>query len=103
MGTNAYNPSVKVYIMDKVENLPLYSHTFSFDLDQKNQNPTFAWSRTQTTLPHAMKFGISSISPSSLKTLAESVLTTNNFAQNVYMKMIKDQTAICDDSCKQDM
>ena len=89
--------------MDKAENIPLYSHTFSFDLDQKNQNPTFAWPRTLTTLPQAINFGISSLSPSSLKTLAESVLTTNNFAQNLYMKTFKDQMTTCDDTCKKDM
>ena len=90
--------------MDKTENLPLYAHTFSFDLDQKNQNPTFACPRAQTTIPHPMNFGINNLSPSSLKTLAESVLTNDIYAQTLYMKMVKDQGATCgDDGCKQDM
>ena len=33
LGTYKQNPSAKFYIMDKIENIPLFAHTFIYNLD----------------------------------------------------------------------
>ena len=70
-----------------------------------NANPTFSWPRTQYTLPHAGNFGINTISPSSLRSLADKVKTVDSITQNVYKKTYKDTTGgTCDDdACRQEL
>lgn len=44
MGTYGLNnPSVRRYIMNSIENVPSYIHTFKYDLTAKNSDPTLNW------------------------------------------------------------
>jgi hypothetical protein len=43
MGTYQMNPMARLYIMDSMQNIPLYVQKLTFDLDFWNQNVGVDW------------------------------------------------------------
>ncbi|TNV81201.1 hypothetical protein FGO68_gene7320 [Halteria grandinella] len=98
MGTYQMNPMARLYIMDSMQNIPLYVQKLTFDLDFWNQNVGVSWLYNLKTPT------VTDLGPWTIDAYANEMLTDSTLAEEYYEQAIRNfDSPGCDDSCAKAM
>jgi sphingomyelin phosphodiesterase len=100
MGTYGFNPNARLYIMDSMQNLPLYVQKLTWELSYWNSNPGVDWIFNMKTIL------MSDQGPQGILSFANGIKTNSFSADNYYQHMTRNFDApsgTCGIECRDDI